>query len=58
MSKGTLSDFLKNKNGDNSVEINEDMLKEMCNFSNRSTSTNVKFRSENGSILRKNGGGL
>lgn len=32
------------------------MLKEMCSFSNRSTSANVKVRNEQGHIVRKNGG--
>ena len=46
------------KTSDRQCEIDEEMIQEMCKFSNMSTSNNVKKCSENGQIMRVNGGGL
>lgn len=44
------------KTGGRQCEIDEEMIKEMCKFSNMSTSNNVKKASGNGTIIRVNGG--
>ena len=73
MGQSDLAAFLKqrreqmaNKEGEGSEggegksqnEINEEMLMDMCKFSNMSTANNLKMCSGNGIIERKNGGGL
>lgn len=46
------------RTGDRQFEIDEELIKEMCQFSNMSTANNVKKQSANGVISRVNGGGL
>jgi hypothetical protein len=56
MTSSDLSSLLARKKGDDgSLEIDEDMLKEMAAFSNKNTSQNIMLQNANGVVFRKNG---
>lgn len=48
-------DEAEQRTSDRQHEIDEELIKEMCMFSNMSTSNNLKKCSANGEILRVNG---
>ena len=55
MTSSDLSTLISRKSGDDpTLDIDEEMLKEMAAFSNRNTSSNIKGRTSNGVVFRKN----